>query len=383
MSNDMNVEINNSEYKILIVDDVLSNILLLKILLTNEKYQICTAMGGVEALEKIKSEKPDLVLLDIMMPDMDGFEVLRQVRNMPQPFNDILIIFLSALNDTNEIVKGFQMGGNDYITKPFSKEELVIRVRHQISLVAARRVIQKQNEELRSTISSRDKMYSVLAHDLRSPIGSIKMIINMLVASATREKIGEESYDLLTLADSSAEETFALLDNLLKWTKSQTGNIKVVNQEFDFVGIARDIFDIFGTMAEMKQIDLKLEAPQYCNVYCDGDMLKSVLRNLVSNALKFTNNGGIVRIIIRDNVKEEGGKAVVSVEDNGCGMSEEAQGKLLKTETHFTTSGTNNEKGSGLGLLLCQDFVNKNGGRLWFKSSEGVGTCFNFSVPKK
>ena len=174
----MNVEVNNSEYKILIVDDVLSNILLLKILLSNEKYQISTAMGGKEALEKVVEEKPDLILLDVMMPDMDGFEVTRQLRLMPDPLNEISIIFLTALNGTPEIVKGFQVGGNDFVSKPFSKEELIIRINHQISLTAAKRIIVRQTEELRSIISARDKMYSVIAHDLRSPLGSIKMMPN-------------------------------------------------------------------------------------------------------------------------------------------------------------------------------------------------------------
>jgi two-component system sensor histidine kinase/response regulator len=379
----MNVEVNNSEYKILIVDDVLSNILLLKILLSNENYQISTAMGGVEALEKIKAEQPDLVLLDIMMPDIDGFEVIKQVRLMPAPYNEILIIFLSALNSTNEIVKGFQMGGNDFISKPFSKEELIIRINHQISLIAAKRIIIRQTEELRSIISARDKMYSVIAHDLRSPIGSIKMMLNMLVMTLTPDKIGEELFEMLTLANKSTEETFSLLDNLLKWTKSQTGRLNVVYQQSDFVSIAKGVIEVFNMMSEMKEVTIKLDASETCDVYGDRDMLKSVLRNLLSNALKFTDKGGTVIVRIKDSVPEEDGKVVVSVEDNGCGMSEDAQKKLLKIDTHFSTFGTNKEEGSGLGLLLCQDFVFKNGGRLWFKSQEGVGTTFSFSIPKK
>ena len=379
----MNVEVNNSEYKILIVDDVLSNILLLKILLSNENYQISTAMGGVEALDKIKAEQPDLVLLDIMMPDIDGFEVIKQVRLMPAPYNEILIIFLSALNSTNEIVKGFQMGGNDFISKPFSKEELIIRINHQISLIAAKRIIIRQTEELRSIISARDKMYSVIAHDLRSPIGSIKMMLNMLVMTLTPDKIGEELFEMLTLANKSTEETFSLLDNLLKWTKSQTGRLNVVYQQSDFVSIAKGVIEVFNMMSEMKEVTIKLDASETCDVYGDRDMLKSVLRNLLSNALKFTDKGGTVIVRIKDSVPEEDGKVVVSVEDNGCGMSEDAQKKLLKIDTHFSTFGTNKEEGSGLGLLLCQDFVFKNGGRLWFKSQEGVGTTFSFSIPKK
>jgi len=378
----MDVEINNSEYKILIVDDVLSNVLLLKILLTNEKFQISTAMGGKEALEKVQEENPDLILLDVMMPDVDGFEVTRQLRNMPAPYCDVSIIFLTALNGTAEIVKGFQIGANDFISKPFSKEELIIRVKHQISLIAAKRIIIQQKEELQNSIYSRDKMYSVIAHDLRSPMGSIKMMLNMAILTITENAIGSEMYEMLSLANKTTEDTFVLLDNLLKWTKSQTGRLNVVFQQTELVSLVDGVLEITAKIAELKQVYIKLIAPESCDVYADRDMVKSVLRNLLSNATKFSKSGDSIIVRIQDNVPEENGMVVVSVEDNGIGMSEEAQEKLLKIETHFSTFGTNNEEGSGLGLLLCADFAQKNGGRLWFNSKVGVGTTFSFTVLK-
>ena len=190
-------------------------------------------------------------------------------------------------------------------------------------------------------------------------------------------------YQLLNMANKSIEELFSLLDNLLKWTKSQTGRLNMVYQSSDMVPIVSEVVDMFIKMAELKQINLHVEASGSCDVYVDRDMIKSVLRNLLSNALKFTRENGTVTIRIASSVPEEGGKCVVSIQDNGCGMSEDAQKKLLKIETHFSTFGTNNEEGSGLGLLLCQDFVEKNGGRIWFESKEGEGTIFFFSVPKK
>lgn len=379
----MNVEVNNAEYKIMIVDDVLSNIMLLKILLTSEKYQIMSAMGGKEALEKIQDEKPDLILLDVMMPDMDGYEVTTVIRAMEPPLRDIPIIFLTALNSTADVVKGFQVGGNDFVTKPFSREELLIRINHQVSLEAAKRIILRQTEELRSTINARDKMYSVIAHDLRSPLGSIKMMLNMLLVSLQPQTIGEDFHEMLNLANQTTEDTFALLDNLLKWTKSQVGRLNVVYQVSEMVSLAKGVLEIYEKIAGSKGIKLVMEAPESCDMYADRDMIKSVLRNLLSNAIKFTKEGGIITVAVRDNVPEEGGMVVVSVKDTGCGIKEEAQAKLLKIDTHFSTFGTNKEEGSGLGLLLCQDFVQKNGGRLWFESEVGVGTTFYFSIPKE
>ena len=230
----MQVEINPSEYTVLIVDDTIANVLLLKVLIGNQKYRIVTAGNGMEALQAVEKESPDLILLDIMMPGMNGYEVAEKLKADPQT-QEIPIIFLTALNSTNDIVKGFKTGASDYISKPFNKEELLIRVTHQISLIAAKRLIASQMKELQSTIRGRDRLYSVIAHDLRSPMGSLKMIFNLLIAQLPPEKIGPEMYDMLSMANHTAEETFSLLDNLLKWTKSQIGRLKTVYQEIDMM----------------------------------------------------------------------------------------------------------------------------------------------------
>lgn len=374
----MNMEINPSEYKILIVDDVMSNVLLLKVLLTNEKFAIATASNGRQALEQVEKENPDLVLLDVMMPDMSGFEVAQHLKSNPNTA-DIPIIFLTALNSTADIVKGFQVGANDFISTPFNKEELIIRVTHQISLVAAKRLILSKTEELQRTIAGRDKLYSVIAHDLRSPMGSIKMVLNMLILNLPSEKIGAEMYELLTMANQTTEDVFSLLDNLLKWTKSQIGKLNVVYQDVDLVEVTDGVIEIFSMVASLKKIRIHEMKPEKMMVNADIDMLKTVVRNLLSNAIKFSKENSEVLV----KMEEVDGMAVVSVQDYGCGISEEGQKKLLHTDTHFSTFGTNNEEGSGLGLLLCKDFVVKNGGKLWFTSKEGEGSIFSFSIPVK
>ena len=374
----MNMEINPSEYKILIVDDVMSNVLLLKVLLTNEKFAIATASNGRQALEQVEKENPDLVLLDVMMPDMSGFEVAQHLKSNPNTA-DIPIIFLTALNSTADIVKGFQVGANDFISKPFNKEELIIRVTHQISLVAAKRLILSKTEELQRTIAGRDKLYSVIAHDLRSPMGSIKMVLNMLILNLPSEKIGAEMYELLTMANQTTEDVISLLDNLLKWTKSQIGKLNVVYQDVDLVEVTDGVIEIFSMVASLKKIRIHEMKPEKMMVNADIDMLKTVVRNLLSNAIKFSKENSEVLV----KMEEVDGMAVVSVQDYGCGISEEGQKKLLHTDTHFSTFGTNNEEGSGLGLLLCKDFVVKNGGKLWFTSKEGEGSIFSFSIPVK
>ena len=385
------MKINPAEYKILVVDDVQSNVLLLKALLGREGFGIVIAMNGTEALQKVKSEHPDLILLDVMMPDMDGFEVAGHLKVEPEQA-EIPIIFLTALNDSASVVKGFQLGANDFISKPFRREELLIRVEHQLSLVDARRVILRQTEELRKTIAGRDKLYSVIAHDLRSPMASIKMLCNTIMMSIDSQTVPGDVFEMLEMTNKTAEEVFSLLDNLLKWTKSQLGKLSNVPQPIDMVGLVDGVIEVFKPIAESKLISLELDSEvEFINVIVDIEMIKSVVRNLISNAIKFSHKNTVVMVHVKvqdvmdENKTEEGnGKEVlVTVSDRGCGIKNEDQEKLLNESTHFTTFGTDSEEGSGLGLLLCKDFVSKNHGRLWFTSEEGVGSNFNFTIPIK
>lgn len=367
--------INRSDYRILVVDDVMSNVLLLKILLTNEKFQVLTANNGTGCIQICKEQHPDLVLLDVMMPDISGFDTAVELKKNPETA-DIPIIFLTALNSPSDLVHGFQVGANDFLSKPFNKEELIMRVMHQISLVAAKRIIVQQNIELKRTISNRDKMYSVIAHDLRSPMASIRMVLNLVVQTVSPEAIGPEMYYLIDKANRETEETHDLLDNLLKWTKSQTGRLKVAFQEFEISDVITGVADIFSLIAETKKIKLTTEYHEDgLKVRADKDMLNTVLRNFLSNAIKFSNEDSSIEIVVsrKDNF------AKVGIRDHGVGIAPD------RIDTIFhkgeTTYGTNNEEGSGLGLQLCKDFAVKNGGDVMVESVVGEGSTFSVLVP--
>jgi len=376
-SEKLEYQIAKSDYKILIVDDVVSNVLLLKILLSNEKYQVVTANCGNMCIEQAKNEKPDLILLDVMMPDISGFDAAQILKKTPETAH-IPIIFLTALNNPSDLVHGFQVGASDFLTKPFNKEELVVRVFHQIKLVAAQRIIEKQNAELRATISNRDKMYSVIAHDLRSPMASIRMVLNLVAASTSPELVGQELCDLLDKANKESEDVHDLLDNLLKWTKSQTGRLNVVLQDLDLNDIIPGVVDIFEVIAQTKNITLNYQgSEQPVVVTADNDMLKTVVRNFMSNAIKFSPEGGSVEIMLHT----EGDYAKVSVRDHGVGIEPERLSSIFNKGE--TTYGTGGEEGSGLGLQLCLDFARKNGGDCMVESTLGEGSTFSVLVPLK
>lgn len=371
------MDIKPSDFTVLIVDDVDANVLLLKLLLSKAGYKTLTAYNGKDALHIISRNSPDLILLDIMMPVMDGHEVAERVKEMPDK-KEIPIIFLSALNSPEDIVKGFRNGAADYVSKPFNKDELLIRVNHQLSLVFAKRMIVKQKDELEKTVEARDKLYSLIAHDLRSPVGSLRMVMNALSMGVDRESIEEDMYEILIMGNRLAEDTFVLLDNLLKWTKSQTGRLKTVFQnDVDIYSLIRGELEVAEVVAELKQITISIDGYTESKARIDQDMIKTVLRNLLNNAIKFSERGSEINVMINESDE----RVQISVKDSGRGIKESEQSKIFKTSIHISSYGTEKEEGSGLGLLLCKEFITRNNGNIWFESEEGKGSVFSFDIP--
>ena len=369
--------IHPEDYTILAVDDVPDNILLLKAILKRAKYNVVSAMSGKEALEKLVTDNPDLILLDVMMPDMGGFEVLRKIRDS-SGHEDTPVIMLTAINGQDDIIKAFNLGASDYIIKPFKYEDLVSRVNHHIKLAGALRMIAHQRNEIKASMDTRDRMFSVIAHDLRSPIGTIKMLFNMLLMNVTEKQVGAENMEILSTGNEIAENTFMLLDNLLKWTKSQIGSLNTVFQDTDISDLVIFATKMFELMAGVKKISIVYDIPGPVLVKCDVDMMKTIMRNLICNAIKFSNENS--KIII--SIKENGDKALVSVKDFGVGMNEVQLHELNNSNGAFTTFGTKNEEGSGLGVQLCRNLIRRNGGELHIDSKPGEGSTFSFSLDK-
>ena len=361
-----------SQYTVLVVDDVPTNVMLVQAILKKEGYTLLTTDCGTKALRIAQEKHPNLILLDIMMPEMDGYEVLQHLKSNPET-NNIPVIIMSALSDMQSIVKGYQLGATEYVTKPFQREELVKRVAHRYELFSIKRI----KQELENTIESRDTLYSVIAHDLRSPLGSLKMMNNAILMMVDKNQVSDEVYEMLQMMNKTSEEIFQLLDNLLKWAKNRLNKQNIYRQQVDINSIVNSTAEIFIPMATQKGISITLEGlDKELMGATDIDIVKTIVRNLVSNAVKFSYEKGVITV----STKKDGDFVIVSVKDSGKGIKMEDRGKLLKQNTHFTSYGTNNEKGSGLGLMLCKDFVEQLGGKMWFDSEEGKGTSFHFSL---
>ncbi len=361
---------------ILIVDDNDVNLSVAKAVLSRFDYHIRAAYSGREALKIIEANPVDLILLDIMMPELDGFQV-SAILKAAEKTKDIPIIFLSAKNETEDILQAFNSGGADYLTKPFRKEELIARINTHLEVFLARKKIIRQNEELEKVIRLRDKIYSVIAHDLRAPLSNLKMLSNVI--NANIEKIEDpDLVQVLEMMDKTIDESFNFLDNLLKWTRQQSGRVVVNRIEFAVTNTIHECISHFFLAARQKNIELVYEKkPSSNTVFGDQDIFKTILRNLLSNAIKFSYKDS--RILISENLDDN--YLVVSVKDFGTGIQPEDQKKLFDEKAHFTYYGTNQEKGTGLGLLLGFGLARQNHGNLWFKSAPGEGSTFYFSTP--
>ena len=351
---------------ILVVDDKPNNLKVITSVLGGE-YTVSIANSGMNTLRMIDSVKPDLILLDIMMPGMDGIEVCQRLKQNPNT-SGIPIIFLTAKTDIEDIVKGFESGAVDYITKPFNPTEVRMRVKNHLSLYHARKEIEQINQE-------KDKFFSIIAHDLKSPFNSILGFSDLLKEEANQLEV-DEVKQYATLLFDSASHTLQLLENLLSWARIQQGRMEFYPQNLLFDEVVNEVFDIITENAHEKNITLVNHIRKNIAVNVDDNMLKTVLRNLVSNAIKYSNPGGQVEIDCK--VDENWIQVVVS--DTGIGIGHENIEKLFNIGSSFSTPGTGKEKGTGLGLLLCKEFIEKHGGKIWAESEPGKGSRFYFTL---
>ncbi len=371
------MNIDPSDYEILVVDDIPSNVLLLKAILTRHHFNIVTASNGREAIEIIEKKAPDLALVDVMMPEINGYDLCRHIREKMK-LDDLPIILLTALNDSEDIVIGFEAGANDFVSKPFNNEVLLMRIRFQLSIIASKRLILKQAKELSATISSRDKLYSVIAHDLRSPLATLKMILNYVSTKISSFDIDEDLKDMISTANSISEDAFNLFDNLLKWTKSQNNMLRYVPQKIEVTELVESSIEILKGGAYNKGITIITKLfNEKISVEVDIDMIKTVFRNILSNAIKFSEKGS--NIILE--AINRGDNVLFNIIDQGKGMDRSSIEKIESGKVDFTSVGTNNESGSGLGLMLTREFIIRNGGTLSVHSVVGEGSTFSFYIP--
>jgi two-component system sensor histidine kinase/response regulator len=355
---------------ILIVDDSVKNLQLTASLLKDNGYLISLAQDAEAAMIQLNDLIPDLILLDVMMPGTDGFELCRRIKKK-EKLCDIPVIFLTAKTETSDLAEGFKAGGVDYITKPFNRDELLLRVKNHIELASSRKRIVEMN-------MMRDKLYSVIAHDIRSPLSSISLTLSA-IASGYLDPASEDFKLILKDLEKTANETNILLDNLLEFTRHQQQNASITPKYSPLYPVIMESVQLLKGNAEKKSITVKSDIASDIVAYFDEVTMYTVFRNIIFNAIKFTPVNGSVRL----DSHLENEYAVVRISDTGIGISDDILKKIFVKNEHYTSRGTNMEQGSGLGLYIIKDFVNKNHGKLEIKSTPGEGTDILVYLPLK
>lgn len=239
--------------------------------------------------------------------------------------------------------------------------------------------IEKQKRNLEELNATKDKFFSIIAHDLKNPFNSVIGLSELLLYrydSYDDAKIKEFIQQIHTFSSNA----YNLLDNLLQWARSQTGRLKHKPDDLHMEAIIRESINLLQDTADKKNIKLTSDVNNSIHCYADPNMVKTIIRNLLSNAIKFTNENGKVYLTAE---KEQGNKIKFSVVDNGVGIPADKVDHIFDLTRHYSSEGTNSEKGTGLGLILCKEFVEKNGGEIWVESEEGEGSSFNFTLPEK
>lgn len=361
---------------IAIIDDELMNLEMLGFIIRQLGFGSTGIQHSLEAIEILEKSVPDLILLDVKMPKMDGFELCSKIKEH-RKLKEVPIIFLTGLDQTENKIKGLELGGVDYITKPFNPLELKARVKTHIELSMAKRKVEEQAKKLKEDIAVKNRMFSIIGHDLRSPLSAAKLKMDFIqrgiIDHTSPDFINGTVYEISRTMD----EALNLLQNLLGWGKSESGQIEIIPEKIALHDIADETFRLLKLPSSHKEIGLINEVPQETYAYADMNTTKTVLRNLVSNAIKFTPKQGKIAI----GAETKGKWVYISVTDNGKGITTEDIKKILNPKEHFSQLGTEKEPGTGLGLVLCQIFIKKNGGKLSIESEPGKGSTFTFNLP--
>lgn len=350
--------------KILIVDDVPKNIQLVANFLTKAGYQINFAVDGKSAIEHADKESFDLILLDIMMPGIDGFEVCEMLKASPKT-TDIPVIFLTAKTDAESITKGFEAGGVDYITKPFNPSELLARVKTHLNL-------RHREIELKDLNRTKDTFLSIIGHDLKTPMANIISLGDIITNNP--DITDDERNELISDLIDSGRQGVWLLDNLLSWTRIQTGSITNVPEELNVDQIIHQNVDFVFQNALHKNIEIVIGCQENLKILADLNMVHTIIRNLLSNGIKFTHSGG--KIFINAS-RVDSDEICIEITDTGVGIKEEKLQKLFSKVGSLSTDGTQNEKGSGLGLVLVKDLIELIQARIEVSSEVNIGTKFS------
>jgi signal transduction histidine kinase len=372
-----------SKYVILIVDDTHQNVQVLSQILRDEKYVVLGAFSAEDGLNLIEKRRPHLILMDVMMPGMNGYDATKIIKDNPETAN-IPILFLSALSDAEAKVKAFEAGGIDYITKPFQHQEVLARVRIHLRIYTLEvereknitELTEKQNH-LEKLNKEKDDVLAIISHDMRNPLGGIIGISNFLQLEEIEDRA--EMQEMLRLIESSAERLLALVNDLLDVAVIEANTIRLEFVDVDLEKTVSDVISLQTPAAKSKAIRIITQFDEKLpTIEADQSKMSQILGNLISNAIKFTPNGGEISI---QAMPDSSNNVKIVISDSGIGIPADLMGSLFTKMGRHQRVGTSGEKGTGLGMPIIKRYVEVHNGTIMVDSTVDEGSVFTICLP--
>ncbi|NEP39087.1 MAG: response regulator [Okeania sp. SIO2G4] len=394
----MNKELAKQIGLILIIDDIPENLDVLSETLSVVGYDVAIATNGKRAFKQLERKLPDLILLDITMPDIDGFEICKKLKSHHTTCN-IPIIFITALADTKNKIKGFELGAVDYITKPFQEQEVLARVNTHMQL---RRLTQNLEQQVALKVFSleqakqtaetanrtKNQFLANMSHELRTPLNAILGITEGLQEEIFGS-INEQQMKAIQTVESSGRHLLELINDILDLAKIESGQLELNFTLTTVSSLCQSSLAFIKQLAEKKRIQLEMKLPQNLpELFVDERRIRQVLINLLNNAVKFTSDGGCISLEVQVNRQQFDSKANkfkkflrIAVIDTGIGIAPQNLKKLFQPFVQIDSSLNRHYQGTGLGLALVKRIVEHHGGQVGVTSEIGVGSCFTIDLP--
>jgi two-component system, sensor histidine kinase and response regulator len=364
-------------YKILVVDDNRDNRALAHSTLEDEGYTVILAESGTEGLRQFELEAPDCVLLDVRMPDLDGFAVCTRIRGLPEGAH-VPIVFLTALRDVDTFDQALRAGGDDFLTKPVRPTELLVRVQAALKL---RRMsaelrehydlVRRQRDDLMRLQLQKERLSAFIVHDLKNPVTAMDLHAQVLLSD---EALPQRARDAAKHIRGDARSLMRLILNLLDVSKAEEGKLTARRSNLDLDTLGREVLDAAELRAATAGVTIRRSFEAH-TAYADADLLRRVLENLLDNALRHTPNGG--RIVLGSIERRDATE--ISVEDSGPGIAPELRERIF--DPFVQAAGSASRSSRGLGLTFCRSAVEAHGGKIWIENA-APGARFTLSLPK-
>ncbi len=383
---------------VLIIDDNLINLTVLKSLLEEENLRVILANSGEQGLVLAKQQSPDIILLDIIMPGWDGYETCQRIKH-ELTLENIPILFLSALKETKNKIRALQVGGVDYISKPFQQEELLARLRTHLELASLRQKLEQQvktkTEEIQSLLEALQFSYEkvkqtsilkteFLYHVNNEFIEPLEIILQRSQMLIENTSLSEEQCRFVSSIRREAKQLKQIFTNMLAFAQHFKGESQAVLYHFQIYKLVNDILKKFSTKLQAKDLEIIIEIapPLYLPLYANQEGIDHILTNLIDNAIKFSHQG---QIIIRINLLQHNNNnkdwVRFEISDTGIGITEGEQAHLFEIFSQIDGSSTRFYGGMGLGLAIAKMFTDWMGGKIGVDSVKGQGSTFWFNIP--